>query len=336
MEYHESILGTLGNTPLVRLRSVLDDVVPTEGEDAPLVLAKLEYFNPGGSVKDRIGRTMLEAAEAEGALQPGDLVVEGTSGNTGIGLALAALEKGYDCVFTTTEKQSVEKQNILRALGAEVIVCPSGVEPEDPDSYYSTAKRIAKERGGFYVNQYYNQANPQAHIETTGPEIWSQTDGRITHYVAGVGTGGTVSGAGRYLKDQDPSVQVVGVDPEGSILKDRHETGETHPELAEPYLIEGIGEDLVPSTVWFDVIDTFVQVGDRESFHMARRLAREEGIFSGSSAGSAVEGAKRYIHERGGLDPDDVMVVIIPDWGQHYIRRVYDDDWMREKGLLDG
>jgi cystathionine beta-synthase len=333
MEYHESVLGALGNTPLVRLDSVLDG---HGGDDGPLVLAKVEYFNPGGSVKDRIGISMIEAAEEAGDLGEGGTVVESTSGNTGIGLALAALEKGYDCVFTTSEKQSPMKMKILAALGAEVVICPSDVEPEDEASYYSQAEAVAEERpGSFYVNQYFNDANPEAHVGTTGPEIWEQTDGEVTHWIAGVGTGGTISGTGKYLKEQDPSVEVVGVDPEGSILKDRHETGDAHPEKAHSYLVEGIGEDLIPSTVWYDVVDDFVQVGDQESYAYARRLAAEEGILSGSSAGSAVCGVKRYLETRGPLDEDDVVVTLIPDWGQHYINRVFDDEWMGERGLLE-
>jgi cystathionine beta-synthase len=327
MAVHDSILDTVGQTPLVRLNEVV-----AEGPD---VLAKVESFNPGGSVKDRIGVSMIRAAEEAGDLEPGGTIVENTSGNTGIGLAIAATQMGYDVVFTMPDKMAVEKERMLRTYGAEVVRCPTGVEPDDPRSYYSTAERIAEETdNAVYVNQYFNEANPEAHVRTTGPEIWEATDGDITHYVAGVGTGGTISGTSKYLQDQDPSITTIGVDPEGSILAHKHETGETRPDLAEPYLTEGIGEDLVPDTVWFDVIDRFVTTDDEESFAMARRLAKEEGILAGSSCGSAVVGVNRAI-EQGLIDDDATVVVILPDTGERYLSTAYDEGWLRGKGLIE-
>ncbi len=327
MRVHDSILDTLGGTPLVRLNHV--------APEGPTVYAKVEAFNPGGSVKDRIGISMIEKAEQEGDLEPGGTIVEGTSGNTGIGLAIAASLKGYDVVFTMPDKMAVEKEKLLRSYGAEVIRCPTDVDPDDPQSYYSVAQRIADEDdNAVYVNQYYNDANPQAHIETTGPEIWDDTDGRITHFVAGVGTGGTISGTSRYLKQQDPSVVTIGVDPRGSILAHKHETGQTRPDLAQSYLTEGIGEDLVPSTVWFDEIDHFVETQDRESFDMARELAKKEAILSGSSAGAAIVGVRRA-HEQGLIDDDALVVVLLPDTGERYLSSAYDTSWLRSKGLVD-
>jgi cystathionine beta-synthase len=327
MPVYDSILDTVGQTPLVRL----DEAVP-EGPD---VLAKVESFNPGGSVKDRIGRSMIEAAEEAGDLEPGGTIVENTSGNTGIGLAIAATQMGYDVIFTMPDKMAVEKERMLEAYGAEVIRCPTGVEADDPRSYYSVAERIAEETdNAIYVNQYYNEANPEAHVRSTGPEIWEATAGEVTHFVAGVGTGGTISGTSKYLKDQDEDVTTIGVDPEGSILAHKHETGETAPELAEPYLTEGIGEDLVPSTVWFEAIDEFVRTGDEESFAMARRLAADEGILTGSSGGSAVVGVNRAVEQ--GLIPDDAQVVVIlPDTGERYLSTAYDEGWLRGKGLVE-
>jgi cystathionine beta-synthase len=327
MPVHDSILDTVGRTPLVRL-----DEVVAEGPD---VLAKVESFNPGGSVKDRIGRSMIEAAEEAGDLEPGGTIVESTSGNTGIGLAIAATQMGYDVVFTMPDKMAVEKERMLRAYGADVIRCPTGVEAEDPRSYYSVAERMAEDLdNAIYVNQYYNEANPEAHVRSTGPEIWEATDGEVTHFVAGVGTGGTISGTSRFLKDQDPSLTTIGVDPEGSILAHKHETGETEPDLAEPYLTEGIGEDLVPSTVWFEEIDEFVRTDDEESFAMARRLAKEEGILNGSSCGSAVVGVNRAIGQ-GLIDDDATVVVILPDTGERYLSTAYDEAWLRGKGLIE-
>ncbi len=325
MNVHGSILDTLGNTPLVRINRLAPEDID--------VFAKVEAFNPGGSIKDRIGISMIEKAEEEGTLEPGGTIVEGTSGNTGIGLAIAATMKGYDVVFTMPDKMAVEKEKLLKAYGAEVIRCPTDVDPEDPESYYSVAKRIAEEReNSVYVNQYYNDANPQAHIETTGPEIWEATEGTITHFVAGVGTGGTISGTSRYLKNQNEDIVTIGVDPEGSILAHKHRTGETRPELAHGYLTEGIGEDLIPSAVWFDTIDHFVQTNDQESFQMARDLAKEEALLSGSSAGSALVGVQRA-HEKGLIEEGSRVVVVLPDTGERYLSTAYDETWLRSKGL---
>lgn len=328
MRYHENVLAVIGDTPLVKLNRVTEGI-------APLCLAKLEYVNPGGSVKDRIGPAMIAAAEKEGLLKPGGTIVEGTSGNTGVGLALAAAIKGYRCVFTMNDKQSREKQLLLKSFGARVIVCPTAVSPDHPDSYYSVAKRIVEETpGAWYPNQYYNQANPTVHYHTTGPEIWRDTDGKVTHYFVASGTGGTISGAGKFLKEQNPDVKVIGIDPEGSILKLYKETGEYHPELAHSYKVEGFGEDIIPAATWFDYIDEFVKVTDKESFVMARKLARDEGIFAGGSAGSAVAGMLKYVREKQ-LGPDAVCVVIIPDAGSRYVTKFYSDEWMEEQGYLE-
>lgn len=328
MRYHPNVLSLIGNTPLVKLNKVTEGV-------KPLVLAKCEFMNPGGSVKDRIGPGMIEAAEKAGDLKPGGTIVEGTSGNTGVGLALAAALKGYRTVFTMADKQSREKQLLLKAFGARVVVCPTAVAPEDPRSYYSVAKRIHNETpNSIYPNQYYNQANPQAHYESTGPEIWRDTEGKVTHYFVALGTGGTISGAGKYLKEQNPGVKVIGVDPEGSILREYKETGEYHPENARSYLTEGIGEDIIPGSTWFEYIDEMVTVSDAESFHMARDLARKEGLFSGGSAGTAVAGVLKYIKEKN-LGPDAVCVVILPDSGTRYITKFYSDEWMAEQGFLE-
>lgn len=325
MRVHDSVLDIVGETPLVRLGRVVDDLEPT-------VVGKLENMNPGGSVKDRIGQAMIEAAEEAGDLPPGGTVVEGTSGNTGVGLAMAAAIKGYDTIFTIPDKMAAEKVRMLKAFGAEVVVTPTAVPPDDPESYYSQAERIAEETpDAVYPNQYEDPSNPEAHYATTGPEIWEATDGQVTHFVCGVGTGGTISGAGKYLKEQDESIRVVGVDPEGSILKDHHEGREGEPHT---YKVEGIGEDIIPETVWFEHIDEFVRVGDKESFLWARRLAREEGMFLGGSSGSALVGARRYIedHDLGG---DDLVVVLFPDDGDRYLYTFYSDEWMRENRFLE-
>jgi len=325
-EIHDSILGTLGRTPLVRLHRVSSGV-------ACDMVAKVEYFNPGGSVKDRIGITIIEDAERQGKLRPGGTIVESTSGNTGIGLAIAAAVKGYKCVFVLADKQSPEKVRMLRAFGARVIVTPTDVEPEDPRSYYSVAKQVVAETpNSILANQYHNPINPQSHFDTTGPEIWQQTRGQIDVFVCGVGTGGTITGVGRYLKQQNPKIKIVGVDPYGSILAEVFKTGKTPP--AHTYKVEGIGEDFIPSIYDFSVIDDMVKVNDKESFLMARRLVREEGIFCGGSSGSAVIGALRYATENN-LGPDQRVVVLLPDSGNRNLGKIFDDEWMRANQFLD-
>lgn len=326
--WHSSILETIGNTPMVRLNAVADGLAPT-------FLAKVEYFNPGSSVKDRIALKMVEDAEKEGLLKPGGTIIEGTSGNTGMGLALAAAVKGYNCIFTTTDKQSPEKINMLRALGAEVRVCPTNVEPDDPRSYYSVAKRLAKEiPNAWYPNQYDNLSNRQAHYETTGPEIWAQTEGRITHFVAGMGTGGTITGTARFLKEKNPAVQVIGVDTVGSIYKKLFETGIFDKSQIAPYLTEGIGEDIIPANIDLSVIDAVIQCPDREAFLTTRMLARREGLFVGGSCGAAVWGALHHARLNE-LGPDAVVVVLLPDSGSRYVSKIYNDDWMNGHGFLD-
>jgi cystathionine beta-synthase len=326
MDYYDSIVDTIGNTPLVRLNSVTSDLACT-------VLAKAEFFNPGGSVKDRIGITIIEDAERSGRLKPGGTIVEATSGNTGVGLAIAAAIKGYRCIFVMPDKMSQEKILLLRSFGARVVVTPTAVEPEDPRSYYSVANRLVAETpNAILANQYHNPINPQSHYETTGPEIWQQTRGRITHFVAGMGTGGTISGVGRYLHEQNPHVKVIGVDPIGSILYELHRSGQYT--KADGYKIEGIGEDFLPSTLDLSQVDQVVQVNDRESFMLTRRLVREEGIFCGGSCGSAVAGALKYAREQN-LGAEAVLVVILPDSGSRYLSKVFDDDWMRENGFLE-
>ena len=327
LQYHNTILTTIGDTPLVRLNSV------TAGSDA-LVLAKLEFFNPGGSVKDRIGWPIIEDAERDGRLRPGGTIVEATSGNTGVGLAIAAALKGYRCIFVMPDKMSQEKILLLRAFGARVVVTPTAVEPDDPRSYYSVARRLVEETpNAILANQYHNPVNPQAHYDVTGPEIWEQTGGRITHFVAGMGTGGTITGVGRYLKERNPDVQVIGVDPLGSILYELHRSGQYT--VAEGYKVEGIGEDFLPTTTDLSVIDEIVQVNDRESLLMTRRLVREEGIFGGGSCGAAVAGALKYVQQHR-LGPEAVVVIVLPDSGSRYLSKVFDDDWMRENGFLEG
>jgi len=317
MRYSESVVDLIGNTPLVRLRNV------TQGLGAT-VLAKVEYFNPGGSVKDRIAVRMIDAAEESGLLKPGGTIVEPTSGNTGVGLAIVAQQRGYHCIFVCPDKVSGDKINTLRAYGAEVVVCPTAVDPEDPRSYYSVSDRLARETpGGWKPDQYANPGNPQSHYETTGPELWEQTEGQITHFVAGVGTGGTISGTGRYLKEQSGGrVQVIGADPEGSVY-----SGGT----GRPYLVEGVGEDFWPTTYDPDICDEIVAVSDADSFDMTRRLAREEGLLVGGSCGMAVVAALR-VAER--LGPDDVVVVLLPDGGRGYLSKVFNDKWMSDYGFL--
>lgn len=326
MQIHDNILGTLGNTPLVRLNSV------TQNTNAQII-AKIEYFNPGNSVKDRIGIQIIEDAERDGRLKPGGTIVEATSGNTGVGLAIAAALKGYKCIFVLADKQSPEKVKVLRAFGARVIVTPTDVEPEDPRSYYSVAARMVEETpNAILANQYHNPSNPKAHELTTGPEIWEQTDGQIDVFVAGMGTGGTITGVARYLKSKNPNIKIVGVDPVGSILYHHFHTGEMGE--AHTYLTEGIGEDFIPSTYEFDLVDDVIQVTDKESYLMTRRLVREEGIFCGNSCGSAVAGALKYAAQEN-LSADTKVVVILPDSGSRYLSKVFDDDWMRENGMLE-
>ncbi len=326
MDIKDNILQTIGNTPLVRLNKVVRDLPCT-------VLMKVETFNPGHSIKDRMALKMVEDAEADGRLKPGGTIIECTSGNTGMGLALAACVRGYRSIFTTSDKQSKEKLDILRAMGSEVIVCPTNVTPEDPRSYYSVARRLSEEiPNSYWFNQYDNLSNRLAHYESTGPEIWKQTEGKITHMIVGVGTGGTISGTGRYLKEQNPNVQIWGVDTYGSVFKKYHETGEFDEKEIYPYITEGIGEDILPENVDFKVIDHFEKVTDKDGAVMARRLAREEGLLLGYSAGSAVAG---LLQLKDKLKPEDIVVVVIHDHGSRYIGKIYNDDWMRDRGFLD-
>jgi cystathionine beta-synthase len=326
MHYAESVLDLVGNTPLVRISRIIRDLGPADRQ--PLLLAKLEMLNPGGSVKDRIGLPMIEAAERAGLLKPGGTIIEPTSGNTGHGLAIAAALKGYRCIFVMADKQSVEKQSLLRAYGAEVVLCPTNVAPESPESYYSVAARLARDiPGAFKPDQYWNMENPAAHERTTGPELWDQTDGRITHFVASVGTGGTISGAAHALKQRDPAIQVIGADPEGSVL-----SGDT----ARPYLTEGVGEDFMPGTYDPSVVDRWVRVSDRDAFAMARRITREEGILSGGSCGTAMVAAREVVRELSATDGghESVVVVLLPDSGRSYLSKLYNDEWMRNNGLM--
>ena len=319
MKYFKNILETIGNTPLIKLNSLTKDI------DA-LVLAKVEYFNPGSSIKDRMALKMIEDAEKDGRLKPGYTIVEGTSGNTGMGLALAAIVKGYKLICVSTDKQSKEKFDVLKAVGAEVVVCPTDVKPDDPRSYYSTAKRIGKETpNSWYVNQYDNPANAIAHYETTGPEIWEQTGGKITHFVVGVGTGGTISGVAKYLKEKNPMIKIWGIDTYGSVFKKFHETGIFDETEIYPYITEGIGEDIIPKNVNFELIDKFEKVTDEDAAIYTRKLAKQEGIFAGNSCGAAVKGVLQL---KENFTKDDVVVVLLHDSGSRYIGKIYNDDWM--------
>ena len=324
MKFYNNIIETIGDTPLVRLNKVVDT-------DA-LVLAKVETFNPGHSIKDRMALKMIEDAEKDGRLKAGGTIIEGTSGNTGMGLALAAIQKGYKCIFVMADKQSKEKMDILRAVGAEVVVCPTDVPPESKQSYYSVAKRLTEETpNAWYVNQYDNPSNTQAHYESTGPEIWKQTEGKITHLVVGVGTGGTISGCAKYLKEKNLNIKVFGIDTYGSIFKKYHETGEFDKNEIYPYITEGIGEDILPENVNFDLIDHFEKVNDKDGAVYTRRLAREEGILVGYSAGSAVAGINQLKDK---FTKDDVVIVIFHDHGTRYLGKLFNDDWMKAQGFL--
>ncbi len=326
MKYAKNILETIGNTPLVKLNKITQEV------DA-LVLAKVETFNPGNSVKDRMAVKMIEDAEANGLLKPGGTIIEGTSGNTGMGLALAAIVKGYKCIFVISDKQSKEKMDILRAVGAKVVVCPTDVEPTDPRSYYSVSKRLAEEtENSWYVNQYDNPSNAVAHYEQTGPEIWEQTEGKITHFVVGVGTGGTISGVGKYLKEKNPNIKIWGIDTYGSVFKKYHETGIFDENEIYSYITEGIGEDILPKNVDFSLIDGFTKVTDKDAAVYTRKIALEEGIFVGNSAGSAVKGLLQLKEH---FKPNDVVVVLFHDSGSRYVGKMFNDDWMRERGFLE-
>ncbi|MEJ5995533.1 pyridoxal-phosphate dependent enzyme [Pedobacter sp. Du54] len=323
--WYNNILETIGNTPLVKLNNITSSIPAT-------VLAKIETTNPGNSIKDRMAVKMIEDAEKSGALKPGGTIIEGTSGNTGMGLAMAAIIKGYKCIFTTTDKQSKEKADALRAFGAEVIVCPTNVDPEDPRSYYSVSSRLEREvPNSWKPNQYDNLSNSKAHYEQTGPEIWAQTEGKITHLVVGVGTGGTISGTGKYLKEKNPNIKVWGIDTYGSVFKKYKETGILDKNEIYPYITEGIGEDFLPQNVDFEVIDLFEKVTDKDAALMTREIARKEGIFAGNSAGSAIAGLLQLKEK---LKPEDVVVVIFHDHGSRYMGKMYNDDWLRERGFL--
>ena len=326
MKYAKNILETIGNTPIVKLNKITAEL-------PCLVLGKLETFNPGNSVKDRMAVKMVEDAEADGRLKPGGTIIEGTSGNTGMGLALAAIVKGYKCIFVISDKQSKEKADILRAVGAKVIICPTDVEPTDPRSYYSVSKRLALETpNSWYVNQYDNPSNAIAHYEQTGPEIWEQTDGKITHFVVGVGTGGTISGVAKYLKEKNPNIKIWGIDTYGSVFKKYHETGIFDENEIYSYITEGIGEDILPKNVDFSLIDGFTKVTDKDAAVYTRKIALEEGIFVGNSAGSAIKG---LLQLKAHFKPEDVVVVLFHDSGSRYVGKMFNDDWMRERGFLE-
>ncbi len=326
MNYFKNILETIGNTPLVRLNNVTKDI-------PALVLAKIESFNPGNSVKDRMALKMVEDAESDGRLKPGGVIIEGTSGNTGMGLALAAIVKGYRLICVSNDKQSKEKFDVLRGMGAEVVVCPTAVAPEDPRSYYSVSKRLSEETpNSWYVNQYDNPSNTVAHYEQTGPEIWDQTRGKITHFVVGVGTGGTISGVAKFLKEKNPNIKIWGIDTYGSVFKKYHETGIFDENEIYPYITEGIGEDILPENVDFKLIDKFEKVTDKDAAVFTRKLAREEGIFAGNSCGAAVKG---LLQLKDHFTKDDVIVVLLHDSGSRYIGKIYNDNWMIKNGFIE-
>lgn len=325
--YNHSILEVIGNTPLVKLNKLTNGIAAT-------LLVKVEYLNPGQSIKDRIAVKMIEDAEKVGLIKPGGTIIEGTSGNTGMGLALVAAVKGYKCIFTTTDKQSQEKIDLLRALGADVRVCPTNVDADDPRSYYSVAKQLSKDiPNSYYPNQYDNPSNTKAHYEVTGPEIWEQTEGKITHYAAGMGTGGTITGVAKFLKEKNPEIQVIGVDSVGSVYKKYFETGEYDKNEVKPYLTEGIGEDIIPKNIDMSYVDAVVQVNDKNAFITTRSLAEKEGIFAGGSCGAAVYGALEYA-KRHELSKDDLMVIILPDSGTRYTSKIFNDEWMKKNNFL--
>ena len=325
MGYFNNLTETIGNTPMVILNNITKDL-PCK------VWAKYETFNPGNSVKDRIGIKMVLDAENRGYLKPGGTIVEGTSGNTGTGLAIAGISRGYKCVFVTTDKQSDEKINVLKAYGANVFICPTDVDPDDERSYYSVAKRLGHEiENSWYVNQYDNPSNPDAHYESTGPEIWEQTDGKVTHFVVGVGTGGTISGVGKFLKEQNPNIKIWGVDSYGSVLKKFHETGVFDKSEIYPYVTEGIGEDMIPENINFDIIDGFTKVTDKDAAIFCRELLKQEGMFLGNSAGAAIKGVLQL---KENFKPDDLVVVLFHDHGSRYLKKIYNDDWMTKMGYM--
>lgn len=326
MDYSENIIETIGNTPMVKMNKIVSEI------DA-LVLAKYETFNPGNSVKDRMALQMIKDAEDDGRLKPGGIIIEGTSGNTGMGLALVAIVKGYKVICVISDKQSKEKMDILKAVGCEVHVCPTDVAPGDPRSYYSTAKRLAEETpNSWYVNQYDNPSNTKAHYLTTGPEIWKQTDGKVTHFVVGVGTGGTISGVGKYLKEKNPDIKIWGIDTYGSVFKKYHETGIFDDNEIYPYVTEGIGEDILPKNVNFEVIDGFTKVTDKDAAVYTQRLAKEEGMFVGNSAGAAIKGVLQLKEH---FTKDDVVVVLFHDHGSRYVGKMFNDDWMKAQGFIE-
>lgn len=325
MSYFNNLTESIGNTPMVILNNITKNLPCS-------VWAKYESFNPGNSVKDRIGLNMIIEAENNGHLKPGGTIIEGTSGNTGMGLAIASISRGYKCIFVTSDKQSQEKVDILRAFGADVIVCPTDVEPDDPRSYYSVSKKLSEEtENSWYVNQYDNLSNRMTHYESTGPEIWDQTDGKVTHFVVGVGTGGTISGVGKFLKEKNPNVKIWGVDAYGSVLKKYHETGVFDKTEIYPYVTEGIGEDMIPKNIDFDIIDGFTKVTDKDAAVFCRELLKQEGMFLGNSAGAAIKGVFQLKDQ---FNPDDLVVVLFHDHGSRYLKKIYNDDWMQEMGYM--